>query len=137
MTETAFTMDWKDFDAKFVEFIKKVSQEIAAAGLKKGMDELLNDAEDEAPTVPWLHGDLRGSREIEDPIIKGEKILVRGGYNSIYAARLHEGEPEWDWTRDRTPSPGPKYLESKMARKSTKYMRIAADYMKTEIERRG
>jgi len=152
MTEkTGFYIDAKatDFDEKFAEITKNVIPELAAKGLFNAANELLRDAIVEAPQAPKDKGDLWGSRMVIIPQIAGSQqgkagikvetkqstgrdIDVEAGFNSVYATRQHEAEPgEFNYTTTKGASrPGPKFLESKMARNKNKYMKITADTIK-------
>ena len=134
MSETRFFLETIDFDEKFAEFMRQVPQEMAPQGLADAAFALLADADDEPPQTPWKKGDLRGARKIEKPVITSDAVSVAAGYNIVYAARLHEGEPTWKWTTTQVPHPGPKFLESKLVKNARKYMQIAADYIKAKME---
>jgi hypothetical protein len=136
MGERAFYLDFEDFDEKFKELVNSVPKELAQAGLFDAATALLEDADEDNPQTPYKGGDLRASRRVEKATIKGDKITIRAGYNSEYAARLHEGEPTWKWTTTQVSNPGPKFLEKKMAGKAKKYMGIVADYIRQKLGER-
>lgn len=126
-------MDFDEFDQKFMELVREVSEKTVKAGLYDAGAAILNYADDEDPQTPYKHGDLRASRQIE-PHVETDRVVITIGYNIIYAARLHEGEPFWNWTRTRIPSPGPKFLESAMAAHAQEAMQICADYIQAKID---
>lgn len=134
MSGQNFFFDTVDFDKKFSEFIRTVPVKYATQGLADAAFALLVDADDEKPQAPYKTGDLRGSRKIEKPVVTNDAVEVSGGYNMVYAARLHEGEPTWKWTTTQVPQPGPKFLESKLIANAKKYMGIAVDYIRTKME---
>lgn len=134
MSASRFFLDTVDFDKKFAEFIKTVPQEYGSQGLADAGFALLVDADDDNPQTPYKRGALRRSRKIEKPVIKSDAVSVNAGYNMVYAARLHEGEPTWKWTTTQVSNPGPKFLESKLVANARKYMQIAVDYIRSKME---
>jgi len=71
---------------------------------------MLWEANNKAPRTPHDTGFLRGSGRF---VAKGSgKKVVKAvaGFNAIYAARMHEGKEEWNWSE---PGTGPKFLEKK------------------------
>lgn len=137
MSEKTLFMDTIDFDEKFAEFMRTVPQDLAPPALADAAFALLKDADDMKPQTPYKTGDLRASRKIEKPVIESDKVSVSAGYDKVYAARLHEGEPTWNWTTDQVPQPGPKFLESKLVAGARKYMEIVAEYIRQKLEIRG
>jgi hypothetical protein len=139
MADKAMVLDFEEFDKKLWELMEKTTPQICADAIFDAGSQLLQDADDEAPQTPWLHGALRRSRKVEKPVIKGTDITVDAGYDMEYAAYQHEGD--WpdrshvikNWTTDRIPNPGKKFLESKMIKHAGKYMKTIADYLKKKI----
>lgn len=139
-----FTLDFKDFDNKFKRVIRKTVPALAERGIAKAGMQLLNDSIMQRPTTPILEGWLRGSGSVfvqnrligvsshgkqgkantdHSESIKGNRIAAVVGFNTPYAARLHEGEG----LRFTEPSAGAKFLESKMSRNKGLYMKIVAN----------
>jgi len=130
-------MDFTDFDRTFVELVKQSIPKNAEKGLFKGMNELLRLAKYEAPQCPKDVGDLWGSTAgtVTAKVTTGE-ISVEGGFNSEYATRQHEVEPgEFNYTTNKGASrPGPKFLESKMAKHKDTIIEIAALAIKNMVK---
>lgn len=139
MANKGMVLDWEEFDKNLLNLMEKTSPEVCADAIFDAASQLLQDADDEAPQTPWLHGAMRASRKVEKPIVKDTDITVDAGYDIVYAAYLHEGEwPDHshiikNWTTDRIPSPGKKFLESKMIKHAGKYMKVIADYLEKII----
>jgi hypothetical protein len=133
-------LDSKEFDANFEKLVHSVVPELARNGLYDAMQELLTDADNEAPQTPYLDGALRASRKIEKIAVSEGKIEVQGGYNSEYATYQHEGQRKdgshivEHYTRTAVLQPGPKFIESKMVRWRNKYMKTCVDYIKKNLE---
>jgi len=81
----------------------------AEKGMRRAVGQLLNDCIMKNPTVPHKEGTLRrsGSRKV---IVKSREIVGIVGFNTPYAARLHE-HPQFHFTE---PGSGGKYLETKL-----------------------
>jgi len=126
--DSGFKMDFSDFDKTFKHLVEKAIPEHAEKGLLGAGKLLLDDSDNEAPQTPFLTSALRGSGVVQ----KGGPLMVQVVYNSEYATRQHEAEPgEFNYTKTHVTHPGPKFMESKMARHKDDYMRVVAD----EIER--
>jgi len=120
---------------------------LIAKGLGVAMLDLKNDCFNEVPTVPLKEGWLRGSgsifvqnkliettenmptskagfanRDYSEGISMGSFVGVIG-FNTPYAARMHEGIG----LHFTEPSSGAKYLESKLHRKKDVYIADIAD----------
>lgn len=139
-----FDIDFKDFEKKFNQIVKKIVPELAEKGLGRAGMQLLSDSVMQRPTVPHKEGWLRGSGSVfvqnelagqstsgkqgkaakshTEPIKRNEIVAVVG-FNTPYAARLHE-HPEF---RFKEPGAGGKFLESKMSRFKKLYFRIIAN----------
>lgn len=139
-----FDIDFKDFERKFNNVMKKIVPDLAEKGLAKAGMQLLNDSIMQQPTVPHKEGWLRGSGSVfvqneltgestsgkkgkaakghTEPIRANELVAVVG-FNTPYAARLHE-HPEFHF---KEPGAGGKYLESKMSRYKNLYFKIIAN----------
>lgn len=138
-----------DFTPPFVvkRAIEKGRKDILAAarrGMKIAVQELIKDALNEPPTIPFEEGDLRASvsgfvgKELVEttqslhPEANGTPARTLEGIgaptditgtvviNTPYAHRLHE-HPEYNY---KTPGSGGKFLESKIVANHAKYMRF-------------
>jgi len=124
--------------------VRKKQREGAETGVGRSMIQLLADSILQAPTVPLDEGTLRGSGSIfvqnkkvdhnvdvgkktENRVdshnisIKSTEIIGVVGFNTDYAAKLHESVDRMNF---KEPSSGPKFLESKMASRKMTYKRI-------------
>ncbi len=133
MSDSGFYLETTDFDKKFEALVRSVGNEVAAEGLFSGGQALLDAGENEGPQTPYKTGKLRSFRQVLPPEISEGRISVEAGYNSPYAARLHEGEPTWKFTTTQVPNPGPKFLESKMAGNARRFMAVCADYIRRKL----
>lgn len=138
--------DTTDFDRKMQRLMARAIPEACEKGMGQAGMQLLNDAVMQAPTVPLDEGTLRGSGSVfvqnrlvqvspfhrtkgqpateYEELIPRESTVVVVGFNTPYAARLHEGVGIQNWSE---PSSGKKYLESKLANNRDTYMKIAAE----------
>jgi hypothetical protein len=138
--------DSSDFDKKFGKLVKKTIPDLVKKGMAYAGLELLNDCVLISPTVPIREGWLRGSgslfvnnmfvaeskfgksgkatRNHTEPLGKGFVAVV--GFNTPYAARMHEG---LDF-HFREPSAGAKYLETKLSLYREKYIEIVSETIK-------
>ena len=96
----------------------------------KAWGKLLAYAIKEEPRVPHKQGRLWESQTIGPCIIANNAIEQDGGFNTEYAARLHEAPDGWHWTLEGS---GPKYLESKMAAHKDELMKDVADYCFSQV----
>ena len=136
-----------DFAEKFEKIVKDVIPPEAEKGLVKAGNELLRDAIKTGPGAPkdtgalWASASTRGSDNVmrsvrntvlSRPIISenARQIEIDCGFNIEYAAQLHEMPLERaktiNWSERGATDPGPKFLESKMARFRDKYIKIVA-----------
>ena len=138
-----------DFERRFRNIINNAVPALVRKGMTLAGMRLLEDAIMESPTVPIDEGTLRGSGSVfvgnahvgdsqnvggnptpsHDFADEGEdhhQITATVGFNTPYAARLHE-HPEFEFTNSDS---GGKFLESKMTRNRDRYMRIVADTVK-------
>jgi hypothetical protein len=137
----SLVFDTSDFDKKFKEIVKRTIPERVEIGFGRAALQLLNDCVIEVPTVPIKEGWLRGSGSVfvQNKLIGESSFGKPGranteysetigehqfvgivGFNTSYAARLHEGI-DFHFTE---PSSGAKYLESKLMRNKNRYMEI-------------
>jgi len=131
MNKSGFFIDSSDFDKKFKDVTKNVIPSLGGKGLFDAANRMLRDAVVVPPQVPFLKGDLRGSKIVEKAKIDPNDISVKAGFNIKYATRQHEAEPgEFNYTRTGAKHPGPKFLESKMVQFKNKYIAIAAAVIK-------
>lgn len=70
---------------------------------------------------------MRRNQAIGKAQIGRKGISIVFGFNTEYAARLHEAPSNWNWTE---PGSGPKYLQSKLEKNMKKYMKKIADEIK-------
>ena len=134
--ETGMYLDSSEFDKKFKQLLTAGIPGDAQKGLFKAMNELLSDSIKKPPQAPKNIGDLWGSTAGTVKVETKYKLLsVRGGFNIKYAHRHHEVPPgTYKYTITKGASqPGPKFMQSKMARYGKKYMGIVAE----TIRRRG
>ena len=143
--KTAFTLNTRDFDIKFKQVTEKRIPSAAERGLFRTGALIIRDAIMEQPQVPKSRGvtkeggkrgqapgHLRRSQKIENPKTKHGEISVEVGFNTDYAATVHEMPETTQWS---TPGTGPKYLESKLIRNKEKYAKSVADAIKKESGR--
>jgi len=140
----------KDFDEKIKKLVGKVMPEKIERGIGVAMLDLLNSCIMEVPTVPLKEGWLRGSGSIfvQNKFMQTSEGMDRAkagyaiksysefipketyvgiiGFNTPYAARLHEGVG-FHFTES---SSGPKYLESKLMTKRDVLIGDIADAIK-------
>ena len=128
--KTGLYMDFSEFNKGFEKYLKKHKIESAAA-LEKVAAFVLADAVNEQPTVPKKTGTLRRSQAISKAQIGRKGISIVFGFNTEYAARLHEAPSNWNWSE---PGSGPKYLQSKLEKNMKKYMKQVAEEIKEAMK---
>jgi len=106
------------FDSKQVQgYLRKLGDTrwgdtpFARQELARFLARVINSANNKYPRTPHRHGDLRGSGKFEMDNSGRDGLTAKVGFDMIYAHRIHEGKPEWNWSEAGT---GPKYLEDKM-----------------------
>ncbi len=142
----SFTLDFTDFDKKFLEYAVKTAPAAAEKGMFEALAALKNDCDNLAPRTPHLHGDLRGDftfilqgitqSKVEDHGSKGggggapaerfgaDSIIAQLIFRMPYAAKWHEAVDRIvHWSEQGV---GPKYCESKMASFFMKYIGLVA-----------
>lgn len=125
--KTGLYMDSTDFDKGFKRIVEKTIPETLAEGLYRVVAPLLlRYAIKEVPTVPKKTGHLRRSQKALKPLLERGEITLVVGFNTEYAARLHEALDNWDWSE---PGSGPKYLETKLINHSKEFLEKLADYV--------
>ena len=124
--KTGFYVDTRDFDHHFSRVVANTIPKLTNKGLVKAAAEALRDADLEKPFLPIDKKDLRGSKEIHGSKDLFE-LFVEFGFNIIYAAKMHEGKVDWNWSRTGS---GPKFLSSKLTRYKDKYIKIVAVVIK-------
>lgn len=141
MAKTGLTYDTKDFDVKFKNVTGKKIPSAAERGLFQTGALIIRDAIIETPQVPKSRGvtkggrrgqgpgHLRRSQKIERPKTVGGVTSVDVGFNTDYAAAVHEMPRTTHWS---TPGTGPKFLESKLIKNKDKYAKNVADNIKRE-----
>jgi len=147
LSNTEFKFDFSDFNKKFKKIAEQIIPQRAEKGMAKAGMQLLNDSIMQRPTVPIREGTLRGSGSVfvqnkligRTPSVKGKgnpatddsiaigknEIVARVGFNTPYAARVHEVPMKFS-----EPSAGNKYLESKMSKNKNLYFKIVANAIK-------
>lgn len=139
--ETGLRVDMKDFDKNFMLLMFQTIPVIVGEALFIEGTTLLDDAETKDPQVPYKEGDLRGSRVVDRPIIRGDEILVSAGYNMPYAAYQEAGQRK-DGTHvvknytvgKGADKPGAHFLEKKLVPfAAERFSRIAA-YIKAHAK---
>jgi len=124
MAKTGMTFDTKDFDIKFPRVINKEIPEESARLEIKVAAMVIRDAILEEPRAPHKTGNLWRSQKIESPKIEKGEITIELGFNTEYAAAVHEMLPGVIWTMTGS---GPKYLEAKLIKNKEKYMGMIAE----------
>ena len=124
----------------------QVIREAVERGMAKAGMAVLRDCVMDMPKVPHDEGTLRGSGSVHvegryvfgsaelgqqggtpntDPFMESkihEGVVAAVGFNTPYAARLHE-HPEYQFTETGT---GGKYLETKLASGGQRYINVVA-----------
>lgn len=126
-------MDMTNFDRDFQKLVRKAVPEDAEKGLVAAAWEMLRDCDEEEPKTPREIGDLRGSKMVEKAKVTSREISVTAGFNSEYAAYQHEKEMT-ERSVYTTPGTGSKFMQTKMIRNKTKYVQIAADYIRKTLK---
>jgi hypothetical protein len=121
-----FSIDFKNFEMGFLKATMTLYPEAAKKAFFQAGALLIRDAITEMPTVPKKTGHLRREQLV---IPAPDQIGVWAGFNTPYAARVHEAPNTWQWSE---PGSGPKFLESKLIKNRDKYLKFAADKM-TEL----
>jgi hypothetical protein len=121
-----FTFNYEEFIQGLGRTSNLITRMLIPKALFKAWGKILAWAIKEEPRVPHKQGRLWASQTIEGCIIIGDEISMDGGFNTEYAARLHEAPDGWNWTLEGS---GPKYLETKLARHKDDVMKIIADYI--------
>ena len=123
-------IDFSDFEKGLARLVKDVEPRETAKGLFQAGNQLIVDAIEMRPYVPFDEGHLRGSGRTDPARVTGGGAEVTVGFNKEYAARWHELSPEEDkrinWSLSGS---GRKYLESKMSMFKDKYMKIVATHL--------
>lgn len=128
----SMTIDFTDFEKGLTKLVKQSEPRETAKGLFKAGSQLIKDAIEMRPFVPFDEGHLRGAGRTDPATLLPDGAEVVVGFNKEYAARWHELTPQEDakinWTFDPG-NPHRKYLESKMATFKNDYMKIVADHL--------
>jgi hypothetical protein len=134
------TIDVSDFEKGFKKLVDQATPEAIAKGVFAAGNRLLQDAKNEAPQAPYLHGPLRRSGRVVPPQVTKDSVETAVGFNIEYAARWHEAEAGTmhfigrnpiNWTRKGSvQNPGPKYLETKMDRNKKRYLDLVGENLK-------
>ena len=119
MAKTGMTLNTRDFDIKFPDVCNKQIPEAASTSFYKVAGMVISDAILEEPRAPHKTGNLWRSQLIEAPQIKAGEIGIELGFDSEYAAAVHEMPSNVNWTMTGS---GPKFLEAKLIKNKEKYM---------------
>jgi len=126
----SMTVDFSDFEKGLKKLVKESEPRETAKGLFKAGSQLIKDAINMKPYVPFDEGHLRGAGRTDPAEVTTGGAEVTVGFNKEYAARWHELTPEENakinWTLENS---GRKYLESKMAMFKNDYMKMVADHL--------
>jgi len=117
------TFDTKDFDIKFPRVINKEIPEESARMEYKVASMVIRDAILEKPRAPHKTGNLWRSQKIERPKIEKGEITIELGFDTEYAAVVHEMPPGVIWTMIGS---GAKFLEAKLIKNKEKYIGMIA-----------
>lgn len=141
----SFDTDFSAFDRTFEQQSNNLLS-AAERGVGQAMMQLLNDCNMVEPQTPHAEGTLRGSgsafvgKKLVGTTLKSEAagtpslennvpdsdkkqtIFGVAGFNTPYAARLHE-HPEFDFKEEGT---GGKYMESKINMFKEQYVKLVA-----------
>jgi len=123
MGKTGMTFDTKDFDIKFPRVINKEIPEESARMEYKVASMVIRDAILEKPRAPHKTGNLWRSQKIERPKIEKGEITIELGFDTEYAAVVHEMPPGVIWTMIGS---GAKFLEAKLIKNKEKYIGMIA-----------
>lgn len=131
-------VDFSDFEKGLTKLVNEVEPRETAKGLFKAGSQLIIDAINEKPYVPFDEGHLRGAGKVTKTEVTAGGAEVAAGFNKEYAARWHELTPAEDarinWT---LPGSGRKYLETKMVQFKDDYMKIVAKHLENALDRGG
>ena len=144
MSEVAnITIDSKAVGQNIIALAVQKFPDVAKKALHEAQKQLKIDADEIPPRTPHLTGALRDSGVLGDPETHGETIEGTVAYTMPYAARWHEigeekitiGNAEYktnsiNWSEAGV---GPKYLEAKLVNLNQKYLKLMADYIKSEL----
>lgn len=125
--KTGYYLDTTDFDKGFKKIVQQTIPETLAEGMFKIVAPLvLKYAITEVPTVPKKWGTLRKSQTAIYPMLKPGDITLLVGFNTVYAAKMHEAPDNWNWTE---PGSGPKFLISKLTSHASEFLKKLAAYV--------
>lgn len=160
MKDGGFSLDFTDFNKKFLEYALTTAPAAAEKGMWEALRELKADCDNVTPKTPLLEGNLRGDHTLilegittskveeksggkgKDHHKGGSKPAERFGALNIiaqlifrmpYAAKWHEAADR-EWSQGGVlwseSGVGPKYVESKMMMFMKKYIGIVATRIK-------
>jgi hypothetical protein len=129
----SLTMNTAPFLGRFNALVDGSMMNSAESAMFRVGAMVIKDGIKVQPRAPHKTGRLWRSQQIlTDPGMASTEKSVIVGFNTVYAAYLHEcGSPGWRWTLRGS---GPKYLSSKLVMFRLKYMRAAADMIKSDLE---
>lgn len=127
--KSGIIIDAQDFLKKYPEITGVVIPAWAAKGLYYAGTLLMRDAKMVQPFTPHKWGGLWDSETIKQAVSTAGAWSLEGGYNIVYAAKLHESPVGLNWTLDGS---GPKFLEIKMTMFRDRYMGAVAQVIRDQ-----
>lgn len=114
----------------FIDDLDKMDKKTKVMGLpvtKKVGAFIIKDAITKKPMAPKKEGTMIRSQSIETAkdMAGLDSLLV--GFDTAYAARLHEAPNNWDWSLTGS---GPKFLEAKINQFGNEYIKMFAKFYK-------
>lgn len=126
--DSGMSINFDDFNKKFFKLtIKTIPNEFVKA-VGRVLGDIINDAINIKPQAPHDTGHMWRSQKIELPKWVGKKLDAIFGFDTPYAAKMHEGMVGWNWT---LPGSGPKFLEAKLLRFKDRYMLKITEIVKS------
>lgn len=129
MGKTGMDFDYKNFNSGYSKLIKETIPGHAKKGLFIAGALIINYAITEGPRAPHKTGNLWRNQKVLTLPDEGQFIVIAIGFNTAYAARLHEAPSGWQWTLEGS---GPKFLESSMVQHKDDAMKKAADHIQSQ-----
>jgi hypothetical protein len=119
----SLTVNTTDFDKKTKALLNQIIPAAAQKTLREVASIILRDADDRKPRTPKDKGNLKRDKFVQKAQRHGAKWNIHLGYNSAYAARMHNDTNIKNWSE---PGSGNKYLELKLIRYKDKYGKAMA-----------
>jgi len=130
-TETGFYLDLSDFDVEFNKIVRDQIPSYGMQALRQMGAEIIKDAIQEEPRAPHKTGHLWRSGKVLDPETKRDELFIIVGFDTAYAAIVHEMPDTTNWTLKGS---GSKYLEAKVIRNAKRYYEYIAGYIKARAK---